>query len=111
MLPRSRRPHDQLLRPATGATGGVRSVVIAGIGGLLLGHILWLILISVATASSSISTWVLVISALVIVGAIVVGRRAWGTYQDKDFVRAAFLGALPVSPVIFTLIVLGQTYL
>lgn len=89
----------------------MRSVVVAGIGGLLLGHILWLILISVATASSSINAWVLLISLLVIVGAVLVGRRAWDRYQAKDFVRAAFLGALPVSPVIFTLIVLGQTYL
>ncbi len=111
MLPRPRRPHDQLLRSATGATGGVRSVVIAGIGGLLLGHILWLILISLATASSSINTWVLVISVLVITCAVVLGRQAWQRYQNKDFVWAAFLGALPVSPVVFTLIVLGQTYL
>lgn len=89
----------------------MRSVVVAGVGGLLLGHILWLILISVATSSASISTWVLVISLLVLIGAVVVGRRALRRYQNKDFVRAAFLGSLTVSPVIFTLIVLGQTYL
>lgn len=95
----------------TGEVGTVRSVVIAGVGGLLLGHVLWLILITLATASASISTWVLVISVLVIIAAVVVGRRAWQRYQHKDFVWAAFLGALPVSPVLFTLIVLGQTYL
>ena len=86
-------------------------MVIAGIGGLLLGHILWLILISVATGSSSVSTWVLLIALLVAIVAVVVGRRAWQRYQQQDFVRSAFLGALPVAPVIFTLIVLGQTYL
>ena len=48
----------------------MRSVVVAGVGGLLLGHIAWLILISLATASSSISTWVLVFSLLVIIGAV-----------------------------------------
>ena len=101
MLPRPRRPHDQLLR----------SVIVAGIGGLLLGHILWLVLVSIATASASISSWVLVISLLVIIGAVLVGHRAWRRYENKDFVWAAFLGALPVSPMIFTLIVLGQTYL
>ena len=89
----------------------MRSVVVAGVGGLLIGHIIWLILISLATASSSVSTWVLVISLLVVVGAVLVGRRAWQRYEGKDFVWAAFLGALPVSPVIFTLVVLGQTYL
>ncbi len=89
----------------------MRSVIVAGIGGLLLGHILWLVLISLATASSSVSTWVLVISLLVIVGAVLAGRRAWRRYQRKDFVWAAFLGSLPVSPVIFTVVALGQTYL
>lgn len=89
----------------------MRSVIVAGVGGLLLGHILWLILISLATASSSVNAWVLVISLLVIIGAVLVGRRAWERYLEKDFVRAAFLGALPVSPVLFTVIVLGQTYL
>lgn len=91
--------------------GTVRSVIVAGVGGLLLGHIIWLVLISLATASASVSTWVLVISLLVLVGAVLVGRRAWQRYEQKDLVRAAFLGALPVSPVLFTLIVLGQTYL
>ena len=89
----------------------MRSVVVAGVGGLLLGHIIWLILISMATASSSVSTWVLVIALLVTAGAVLLGRRARESYQHKDFVRAAFLGSLPVSPVLFTLIVLGQTYL
>lgn len=89
----------------------MRSVIVAGIGGLLLGHIIWLVLISLATASPSVSTWVLVISLLVIVGAVLVGRQALRRYERKDFVWAAFLGALPVSPVFFTLTVLGQTYL
>jgi hypothetical protein len=93
------------------APAAVRTVAVAGVGGLLLGHILWLILISMATASSSTNAWVLVISVLVLVGAVLVGRRAWQRYETKDFVRAAFLGTLPVSPVIFTVIVLGQTYL
>jgi len=111
MLPRPGRPHDQLLTPDVVGTDSVRSVVVAGIGGLLLGHMLWLILISLATESPSVSTWVLVIAALVIGGAAVAGRQAWQRYQRKELVWAAFLGALPVSPVIFTLIVLGQSYL
>lgn len=86
-------------------------MIVAGIGGLLLGHIVWLLLISLATGSPSVSTWVLVIAVLVAVGAFVLGRRAWRSYQQQDLVRAAFFGTLPVSPVIFTLIVLGQTYL
>lgn len=86
-------------------------MVVAGIGGLLLGHILWLILISLATSSASVSTWVLVIAVLVFAGAAALGRRAWQLYQRKDVVWAVFLAALTVSPVILTLIVLGETFL
>ena len=42
MLPRPRRPHDQLLNASPGI------VAIAGLGGLFLGHLLWLIGISIA---------------------------------------------------------------
>ncbi len=101
MLPRSRRPHDQLLRPT----------LIAGIGGLVLGHILWLIGISLATNSEDVSFWVLILSAVIAVIAAAVGYLAWRTYQRKNKIWAAFLGCVPVSPVIFTLIVLGVTYL
>jgi H+/Cl- antiporter ClcA len=101
MLPRSRRPHDQLLRPT----------LIAGIGGLVLGHILWLIGITFATDGEDVSFWVLILSAVIAVVAAVVGYLAWRKYQRKQMVWAAFLGCVPVSPVIFTLIVLGVTYL
>jgi hypothetical protein len=89
----------------------VRPIVVAGIGGLVLGHILWLILISLASGSPSVSIWVLVISALVLLGAAAAGYQAWQRYERRELVSAVFLAALPVSPVIFTLIVLGQTYL
>lgn len=86
-------------------------MIVAGVGGLLLGHIFWLMLISAATGSSAVSTWVLVIAVLVVIGAVLIGRRAREHYERNERARAAFLGALPVSPVIFTLIVLAQTYL
>ena len=89
----------------------MRPIVVAGIGGLVLGHILWLILISLASGSPSVSIWVLVISALVLIGAAAAGYQAWQRYERRELVSAVFLAALPVSPVIFTLIVLGQTYL
>ncbi|MEI6251791.1 MAG: hypothetical protein WCP30_03215 [Mycobacteriaceae bacterium] len=87
------------------------SVVVAAVGGLALGHIVWLMLISLARGSSSVSSGVLVISALVLLGAAAAGYQAWQRYERKELVSAVFLAALPVSPVIFTLIVLGQTYL
>jgi multidrug resistance efflux pump len=89
----------------------VRPVVIAGVGGLVLGHILWLIGITFATRSASRSTWVLAVSGLVVVGAVAAIYLAWQRYQRGDFTRAAFLAALPVAPMIFTTVVLGVTYL
>jgi cytochrome bd-type quinol oxidase subunit 2 len=89
----------------------LRPTLIAGIGGLVLGHILWLIGISFATSGADISFWVLILSAVIVVVAAVVGYLAWRSNQRKSKLWAAFLGCVPVSPVIFTLIVLGVTYL
>jgi hypothetical protein len=102
MLPRPRRPHDQLLSPST---------IVAAIGGFVIGHILWLIGISVATSAYRVNFWVLILAALIVVAAVVVGRLAWLMYQRKRLVWATFLAFLPISPVVFTLIVLGVTYL
>lgn len=102
MLPRPRRPHDQLLSP---------SAIVAAIGGFVIGHILWLVGISIATSAYRVNFWVLVLAALIAVASAVVGWLAWRLYQRKRLVPAAFLACLPISPVVFTLIVLGVTYL
>jgi hypothetical protein len=101
MLPWPGRPHDQLLR----------STLVAGIGGLVVGHTLWLIAISVAIATSNVDRWVLVVAAVIAVlsaAAIVLG---WRLYRRKSYVWAALLLCLPISPVLLTLAVLGVTYL
>jgi hypothetical protein len=88
----------------------LRAVWVAGIGGLVVGHILWLAGISFATATRTVSSWVLVVAALsFVLGAIAValGRRF---YKRKSEVWAAFLWALPVSPVLLSIVVLGVTY-
>ncbi len=92
-------------------TGTARSAVVAGLGGLVLGHILWLVAISLAIGSPSSSTVVLLIAALVLLAAAGVWYLARQRYQRQELVWAAFLAGLPVSPVIFTIIVLGVTYL
>lgn len=101
MLPRPGRPHDQLLR----------AIWVAAIGGLVIGHILWLIGISLAIGTSTVSTWVLVVAAVSLLGGAVAGVQAWRHYQRKSEVWAAFLACLPISPVLMSLTVLGVTYL
>ena len=91
--------------------GTVRSAVVAGLGGLILGHILWLVAISLAIGSPSSTTVVLLIAVLVLVAAAGAWYLAWQRYQRRELVWAAFLAGLPVSPLFFTIIVLGQTYL
>ena len=101
MLPWPGRPHDQLLR----------AILVAGIGGLVIGHILWLLAISLAISTTAVSRWVLIVSAVIAVlsaAAILVG---WRHYRRQSSVWAAFLLGLPVSPVLLTLTVLGVTYL
>ncbi len=88
-----------------------RAIWVAGIGGLIVGHMLWLAGISGAIATQTVSRWVLVVAAVSFVVGIVAGVMAWRSYQRGAEVRAAFLAALPISPVLFSLIVLGVTYL
>ena len=80
----------------------------------MVGHILWLVAISAAIASSDVSTWVLVIAAVSFaVGAAagMLGWRQWQYTTRKGETWAAFLWALTVSPVLLSLTVLGVTYL
>lgn len=86
-------------------------VAVAGIGGAILGHIVWLIGISIARATPSPAPFVLLFSALFLLGAALSIHQAWQKYQCKEWVGAAFLAGLAVSPVLFTIIVLGVTYL
>jgi uncharacterized membrane protein YoaK (UPF0700 family) len=101
MLPRPARPHDQLLR----------ALWVAGIGGLVAGHVLWLAGISLATSTTNVSTWVLVVAVVSFVLGAAAAALGWRSYQHKGEVWAAFLWALPVSPVLLSLAVLGITYL
>jgi uncharacterized membrane protein YoaK (UPF0700 family) len=88
-----------------------RAIWVAGIGGLVVGHILWLAGISIATATRTVSSWVLVVAAVSFVLGAVAVACGWRSYRRKLEVWAAFLWALPVSPVLLSLTVLGVTYL
>ena len=74
VLPRPGRPHDQLLRAA---------IWVAGIGGLVVGHILWLAGISVAIATTTISGWVLVVAAASFVVGAIAGFLGWRFVPTK----------------------------
>ena len=89
----------------------MKPALIAGVGGVLVGHALWLIGISIATGSSSVSTGVLAVSALCLIGAGAAIYQAWNDYHRTQWPQAAFLGGLAFSPMVFTTIVLGVTYL
>ena len=77
----------------------------------MLGHILWLAGIKAATSTATISSWVLVVAATSFVLGAVVGALGWRAYRRKSDVWAAFLCAFPIAPVLFSLVVLGVTYL
>jgi hypothetical protein len=89
----------------------LRPVVVAGIGGLVLGHIIWLIGISLARGATTTHAIVLLSAALVFTLAAGVGTLAWQRYQRKELVSAAFLAGLPALPVILTIFALAATYL
>jgi hypothetical protein len=87
------------------------AIWVAGIGGLVVGHILWLAGISVAIATTTISSWVLVVAAASFAVGAIAGFLGWRFYRRKSDVWAAFLFALPISPVVLSAAVLGVTYL
>ena len=89
----------------------MRAVVVAGIGGLIIGHVLWLIGISLAMATTDVSTWVLVVSAASVVVAVVGGLLGRRFHQAKAYAKAWFAWSLPMAPVLLSVIVLGVTYL
>lgn len=72
---------------------------------------LWLAGISVAIATRTVSSWVLVVAAASFVVGVVSGLLGWRAYKQKREVLASFLCALPISPVLLSLVVLGVTYL
>lgn len=92
-------------------TSTARAIWVAGIGGLIVGHMLWLAGISVAIATRTVSSWVLVVAAASFVLGLVAGLLGWRAYRNRKEVWAAFLCALPISPVLLSLVVLGVTYL
>ncbi|BBZ26532.1 hypothetical protein MMAD_08270 [Mycolicibacterium madagascariense] len=89
----------------------MRATVVAGLGGLIVGHMLWLLAISLATSTTTVSTWVLVVAAGSLVLAVVAGLLGRISYGRKAFAKAAFLWCLPVSPIVFSISVLAVTYL
>lgn len=88
-----------------------RAVIVAAIGGLVIGHMLWLVAISLAINTSDVSFWVLITSAVITVLCAAVAWFGWRAYQRKDQVWTAFLWSVPVAPMLLTLVVLGVTYL
>ena len=75
----------------------MKPALIAGVGGVLLGHALWLIGISIANGSSSRSTAVLIVSALFLIVAGTAIYQARNYYQRKQWTQAALLGGLAFS--------------
>jgi hypothetical protein len=87
------------------------AIWVAGIGGLVVGHVLWLAGITAATSTATVSSWVLLVAAVSFVVGGIVGALGWRAFQRKSDVWAAFLWGLPIAPVLLSLVVLGVTYL
>jgi hypothetical protein len=89
----------------------VRATVVAGIGGLIIGHVLWLLAISFAIDTTTVNGWVLVVSAATLVLAVAGGLLGWSFRRRNATAKTAFLWCLPLAPVLLTICVLGVTYL
>jgi magnesium-transporting ATPase (P-type) len=88
----------------------VRAIIVASLGGLIIGHMLWLTAISLATKSTTVNAWVLVIAVASLLLAAACGLLGRMFRARKAFAKAAFLWCLPVSPLLFSISVLAVTY-
>lgn len=89
----------------------MRAAVVAGLGGLVIGHMLWLVGIWFATHSQAVSFWVLITAAVSLGVGVIGGLLGWLCWRRAATAKAAFLWGLPALPVLFSLAVLGVTYL
>jgi hypothetical protein len=89
----------------------VRATIVAGLGGLIIGHMLWLTAISFATKTTTVNAWVLSVAAGSLILAVAGGVLGRMYYGRKAFAKAAFLWCLPISPMLFSISVLAVTYL
>jgi hypothetical protein len=89
----------------------LRATIVAGLGGLVIGHILWLLGIRFATDTQNVNAWVLVVAGVSFVVGAVGGALGLGYHRRSASAKAAFLWCLPIAPVLFSLSVLGVTYL
>jgi hypothetical protein len=89
----------------------LRATIVAGIGGLVIGHVLWLVGIKFASETQDVNAWVLVVAGLSFAVGLVGGLLGLMFHRRKASAKAAFLWCLPIAPVLFSLSVLGVTYL
>lgn len=89
----------------------MRATVVAGLGGLILGHVVWLAAIFVALMTVSVNMWVLIIAAVSLGVGLVGGLLGWIAYRARATAKAAFLWTVPAAPVLLSLVVLGVRYL
>jgi heme O synthase-like polyprenyltransferase len=82
-----------------------------GIGGVIVGYLLWLVAISIGDAVSTVSMWclvVLLVSAVFALWAVLRGRRF---RRQRNYPLASFMFALPILPVLLSLGVVFRTYI
>ncbi|TPG31532.1 hypothetical protein [Mycolicibacterium hodleri] len=89
----------------------MRATIVAGLGGVIIGHMLWLTAISLATKTTTVNAWVLVVAAAAFGLAVAGGLLGRMFYGRKALAKAAFLWCLPISPLLFSISVLAVTYL
>ncbi len=85
--------------------------ILAAVGGVLAGYVLWLVAISIGDSLTTVSRWgvvVLIASLVFALGALLWGRRL---RRKRNVSLASFAFGLPVLPVLLSIGVLADSYL
>jgi drug/metabolite transporter (DMT)-like permease len=85
--------------------------VWAALGGVLAGYILWLVAFSIGNALATVGVW----GPIVLIGSVAfaLGTTLWGRWlrRSGNLTLAAFALALPVLPVLLSLLLVADSYL
>jgi drug/metabolite transporter (DMT)-like permease len=85
--------------------------VWAALGGVLAGYVLWLVAISIGDALAMAGVWGPIVLTVSVVSAV--GTTLWGhrLRRSGNLTLASFALALPVLPILLSLLVVADSYL
>ncbi len=85
--------------------------IVGGIGGVVIGYILWLVGVSIGVTTATTATWSVVILIISLLAGVITWIAGWRLRRRRVHPWAAFLFGLPILPVVLSLCVITVAFL